>query len=146
MAKSTSGRKWAMDIGKTLKKRRDGLDTLVRLTAVDMFSTVVDMSPVREGRFINSWAVGINSQPTGGEASADPDVVHPPKPVVIERVTGECAPVKAGDTIYLTNNLPYAERLENEGWSDQAPDGMVGVTVRLFGGIVDGAAEKAFKD
>jgi hypothetical protein len=32
------------------------------------------------------------------------------------------------DILYLTNNLPYAQRLE-EGWSTQRPNGWVRVTV-----------------
>ena len=43
--------------------------------------------------------------------------------------------------MFLTNNLPYIETLErgrigNKG-SEQAPNGMVGITVAEFGGIVD---------
>jgi hypothetical protein len=35
-----------------------------------------------------------------------------------------------GGVFYLTNNLPYIRRLEYEGWSTQAPAGMVRVTLR----------------
>ena len=45
---------------------------------------------------------------------------------------------KAGDVIYLVNNLPYAKRIE-EGWSRQAPIGVVGLTVLEFQKIVDKA-------
>ena len=40
---------------------------------------------------------------------------------------------------FLTNNLPYIDRLEN-GWSHQAPAGMVGITVAEFEGIAERAA------
>jgi hypothetical protein len=43
--------------------------------------------------------------------------------------------VKAGDTITLVNNLPYAQRLEN-GWSGQAPNGMVSLTAQEFQQVV----------
>jgi hypothetical protein len=46
----------------------------------------------------------------------------------------------AGKVHYLTNNLPYAYRLEY-GWSRQAPNGMVGVTVVEFQSIVNAAAK-----
>ena len=36
-----------------------------------------------------------------------------------------------GQTMYLTNSLPYAQRLES-GWSGQAPAGMVKVTIANF--------------
>ncbi|WP_038342162.1 hypothetical protein [Acinetobacter sp. A47] len=38
---------------------------------------------------------------------------------------------KLGSLIYLQNNLPYIERLEN-GWSDQAPQGMVSTTMNMI--------------
>ena len=41
-----------------------------------------------------------------------------------------------GDAIYLVNNLPYAQRLEN-GWSTkQAPNGMVALSIQKFDGRV----------
>ncbi len=36
--------------------------------------------------------------------------------------------IKLSDVLYLTNNLPYAQRLE-EGWSTQRPSGWVRATV-----------------
>jgi len=41
-----------------------------------------------------------------------------------------------GDIVYLANNLPYAQRLE-DGWSQQAPEGMVKLTVQRFQQIAD---------
>jgi hypothetical protein len=36
--------------------------------------------------------------------------------------------MSAYENCYIQNNLPYAERLEN-GWSKQAPHGMVKITL-----------------
>jgi hypothetical protein len=47
----------------------------------------------------------------------------------------------AGHTIYIVNNLPYANALEN-GHSKQAPSGMVKVTLQEFPGIVSAAAQE----
>ncbi|NTX09022.1 hypothetical protein, partial [Myxococcus sp. CA040A] len=49
---------------------------------------------------------------------------------------------KLGDTVYVTNNLPYARRLEF-GHSAQAPRGMVRVTVARLREILEGALEDA---
>ena len=46
---------------------------------------------------------------------------------------------KAGHVFYLVNNLPYIRRLE-QGWSQQAPAGMVAVTVSEFQQTVARAA------
>jgi hypothetical protein len=37
--------------------------------------------------------------------------------------------LKIGYSAHLTNNMPYARRIEYEGWSNQAPAGMLRVTV-----------------
>ena len=47
--------------------------------------------------------------------------------------------VKAGGVEYITNNLPYAERLEY-GYSQQAPAGMVRVTAARFRELLARAA------
>ena len=52
-------------------------------------------------------------------------------------------PAKAAGTVHVwINNLPYAQRLE-DGWSKQAPSGMVGLAVREFRSIVESAAGEA---
>ena len=39
---------------------------------------------------------------------------------------------KRGETIYVTNSLPYAKRLEYDAWSKQATAGMVRISVMEF--------------
>ena len=51
--------------------------------------------------------------------------------------------VRLGEKLYITNNLPYAKRIE-DGYSQQAPAGMVKVTIAEFDSIVRKYA-KAFK-
>lgn len=46
-----------------------------------------------------------------------------------------------GHIFYITNSLPYAKRLE-DGYSTQAPAGMVALTVAEFQGIVKNAVLK----
>lgn len=42
-----------------------------------------------------------------------------------------------GYPIWITNSLPYAHRLEYEGWSQQAPAGMARLTIALLGQQVE---------
>jgi hypothetical protein len=42
----------------------------------------------------------------------------------------------AGSVTFLCNALPYAERLEYEGWSKQSPAGMVRVSMARIDAIV----------
>ena len=50
----------------------------------------------------------------------------------------------AGGVTYLSNSLPYAVPLEN-GWSKQAPQGMVKLTAQEFPQYVSQAAKDANK-
>lgn len=140
MAKSTSGKKWALDISKWVKATNGNLELVARRTVLDMFGRVVDKSPVDEGRFINDWQASVGSAATG--QINQPDKSGQRAREEIRRVADN---LKIGETAYLTNNLPYAERLENEGWSQQAPQGMVATTAQEFGGIVDDVAAEVFK-
>lgn len=87
-------------------------DERVRMIAGDMLSGVVSASPVDTGAFRANHRVSVNSEDNSvGEANN----------------SGAIKSAKFGDVIYIQNNLPYAERLEN-GWSGQAPVGVYGVT------------------
>lgn len=84
------------------------------------------------GRFKNNWYVGFDSQPT--ESNDTPDASGQGSNSRGMAVL-EVFRVGQVNSIYFTNNLPYARSLE-EGHSGQAPGGMVRVTaldaVQLF--------------
>tara|TARA_R110002167_G_scaffold75830_2_gene211566 strand:+ start:352 stop:807 length:456 start_codon:yes stop_codon:yes gene_type:complete len=50
-----------------------------------------------------------------------------------------------GEVYYLANNLPYIRRLEYEGWSTQAPAGMVRITMAKANRLLKAQARKANK-
>jgi hypothetical protein len=54
---------------------------------------------------------------------------------IVSSIPGQAA----GLVFYLTNNVPYAQRIE-DGWSRQAPNGLVALTAVEFQQIVDEAA------
>ncbi|ADO67694.1 tail completion or Neck1 protein [Escherichia phage HK639] len=76
------------------------------------------------GRFKNNWYVGFDSQPT--ETNDTPDASGQGSNSRGLAVL-EVFRVGQVNSIYFTNNLPYAAALEN-GHSTQAPGGMVGIT------------------
>ncbi|ERP08664.1 hypothetical protein L349_06189 [Enterobacter sp. MGH 3] len=76
------------------------------------------------GRFKNNWYVGLDSQPT--ETNYTPDASGQGSNTRGLAVL-EVFRVGQVNSIYFTNNLPYAQALEN-GHSNQAPGGMVGLT------------------
>lgn len=78
------------------------------------------------GRFKGNWQLSV-SFPT----SAPIERIDPNGSATIEAGSAALESFEAGPSIYIMNNLPYALRLEN-GWSKQAPFGMVAVTVVEF--------------
>lgn len=138
-------------------------DLVVKKVVIDMGTRVVERSPVgnRElwadnkvrmekglplqpkgyigGRFRANWQYG-NYTGGGLPMSSLPDIDASGQ-VSIDRITSGVPSDAAGMIHVLRNNLPYALRLE-EGWSTQAPAGMVGITVREFQAIVDKAVKE----
>ncbi len=100
------------------------LDTVVRKSTLDLFKAVVLKSPVDTGRFRANWNC------TRGEPSASTtESVDQSRGISEAQKALEFA---TGDVVYFCNGLPYAYRLENEGWSKQAPAGMIKISVTEF--------------
>ena len=125
------------------KNARRKMDLAVRRISLDIYKRVILKSPVDTGRFRGNWQAAIGRAPSGTDDSdtwPQGDVVGGEGPIYFAKVAEADAKLfgaKAGDTIYLANNLPYAVRLE-EGYSKtQAPQGMVALTVQEFAAIVD---------
>ena len=109
----------------------------VRKIALDVFTGVIQMSPVDTGRFRGNWQVATGQAPSGTVEMTDPSGA-----TVTAQVAGEIEGMEPGDVIYLVNNLPYAQRLE-DGWSQQAPGGMVALTVQRFRPVAEAAIRAA---
>lgn len=102
------------------------LDLAVQRISLELFERVILRSPVDTGRFRANWQVGIGRVPTGTLELTDAT-----GQATISKAQAAALSLEAGQTITLVNNLPYAQRLEN-GWSSQAPGGMVALTVQDF--------------
>ena len=109
---------------------------VLRRSAIDTLGRVTLRSPVDTGRFRANWAVGINEVAVSS-ASASKELGYGN---AIQQGQQKIAGVKTTDTIIISNNLPYAQRLE-DGYSGQAPYGMVAITVAEWPSIVKDASE-----
>ncbi len=80
------------------------------------------------GRFRGNWQVTFDTKATGQLERIDPqgDSTKSAASQVVLSFTSEVG------TIWAVNNLPYGPRLEFEGWSSQAPSGMVRISVAEF--------------
>lgn len=86
------------------------------------------------GRFRGNWQVSV-----GGVPTQPVDLIDPNGSETIARGAAALAGFKAGPSIFIVNNVPYAIPLEY-GHSSQAPTGVVRVTVAEFQQIVDEVA------
>lgn len=105
------------DVSKWVKKAGRNADKFVSEFTQDVAEEVVKRSPVDTGFFRSSWVASVNTVNTtyNGEAGGSPDF-------------SALINAKAGNVYYISNNAPYARRLEY-GYSKQAPQGMVRVTL-----------------
>lgn len=128
---------FSLNIRAWCEKAKDRGDLVVRKVALDMGSRVVLRSPVATGRFRANWQYGV-----GQPNTALLETVDPTGQTSIGRISSGAVTAKLGDVIYISNSLPYALKLEN-GWSKQAPAGMVGLTVTEFQAAVDRSVNAA---
>lgn len=114
-----------------LAKAGEKAELVVRKTALELQSQMIQASPVDTGRFRANWQCGIGAvnQTTTNRAGK---VGY----AALGRTSEALQGWKPGQTIYLTNSLPYAKRLEN-GWSKQAPAGIVALTVQNYANTLE---------
>jgi len=96
----------------------------IRAAALEVFTSIIERTPVDTGRARGNWQTSTNARPRGTLPirSANKAVAE----ANLSALTYTLA-----DTIYFANNLPYIQRLE-DGWSQQAPAGMVQVSLDGF--------------
>lgn len=121
---------FALDIAKFAEDAKGAIDDTMRAIIIEIGGSVIRMSPVDTGRFRGNWQFSIGAASTGELDRLDKNGFA----ATAELVNGAIQ-FKAGETAYIVNNLPYAIRLEY-GHSDQAPGGMVRITLERFQRIV----------
>lgn len=130
--------KFTLDVKAFCEKAKKNPEIVMRQVSMKLFSAIILGSPVDTGRFRNNWfASGATPSRetttyTGKQGTA-----------AIARVSKVITEARGyGWTeLTLTNNLPYAQRLEY-GWSKQAPVGMVRVNIARFNTLLNEEAAK----
>lgn len=89
---------------------------------LEALARVVRRTPVDTGRARGNWQATIGSPATG-----QVDAVDRGGGETVAAGARAIAKLPPYSVSFLTNNVPYAQRLE-EGWSQQAPKGMVALT------------------
>lgn len=151
---------FALQIREWKWKTRNKMHFIVQKVLLDISARIVERSPVGNpelwainkgrkgklrmpegyvgGRFRGNWQYATRE---GGVPDTPVDNVDPSGGDTISRIARGVGSEPAGYVHVLVNNLPYAVPLE-QGWSKQAPAGMVGLAVEEFKGIVDDIANQ----
>lgn len=116
---STKGFKEAI---KNIRKR---MDAHYQGIAKETNLRLMIRSPIETGRFKSNWNVGIN----GSDSTTDEKRNHHHVFTTLARNERTIKSAKIGDSIHITNALPYAKKLEY-GYSRQAPRGFLRITAQ----------------
>lgn len=119
-------RKFRADIDDWIDAAEKGLFEIVDVTCRQVIEDLVKLSPVDTGRFRGNWQITFNSPPLYALDNYDKEgartISEGERVMDIYRQTRG-----AGVTsIYFSNMLIYANALEY-GWSQQAPQGVLGI-------------------
>lgn len=144
-----------IDLNKILEKAGENASAIARKIALETYTKVVMKSPVDTGRLRGNWNIGINMTDVT-EYPADPSTLNsPPNSLSLVRATSALNNFKLGDTIFISNNLPYVYPLEYGlmgegsktigGFSRQAPQGFVRITYKEISSSLEDIGRKVIK-
>lgn len=133
---------FSSDIGKFIAKANRNVDSVVRKIVVDLGTSLVMKTPVGNptlwknpdgapagyvgGAARANWQYGNGTNPEGFL-----DAIDKGGNATINKIIGGVKSSPTASIHWIANNLPYIERLET-GWSKQAPQGMLRLTVTEF--------------
>jgi len=131
-----------------IKKAKKNPELVVRQVTIKLYSQIILASPVDTGAFRMNWQATVDTPATGTVEGLDPSGSQ-----AITRATNFVQQSAKWDEFRFTNNLPYAEAIEFGqypgngpntigGFSKQAPQGVVRVTVKRFQRLIDEAAAR----
>lgn len=130
---ATGGGAFTLQLQRFVDRAKANAELVVRKAGIEIYSQVVLKSPVDTGRFRANWLIGIGAVGTTTEATDKSGSS------TIARGTQQILQVQLGQSIWISNSLPYARRLEY-GYSRQAPTGMVRTTIAEWNRFLEQAA------
>ena len=147
-----SNEPFRLDISAFVAKAKGDLHAITHRVVADVASRIIERTPVGDpdlwasrapagyvgGRARSNWQLGINV-PVSGELYNAKDKGFPNASATLAAITDRIPADAGGKTYFISNNLPYAQRLE-DGWSSQAPRGMVHLAVIEWQQIIAAAA------
>lgn len=128
---------FSADLRKFAEASKRTMDETMKQVCLEIATRIVQRSPVDTGQFRGNWQLGDGGPDNRTDSPFDKQALgSPPSSETFTRWLDQLEGTRAGSIVYITNSLPYARRLEYEGYSKQAPAGMVRVTVVEYGQII----------
>ena len=118
------------------KKRMEQASSALKASVVRVGNNVIIQSPVDKGAFINNWNTSIGG--ISYELKPDNESGSTSLSELKEMVSG----IEMGEVAYFTNPLPYGPRLEYDGWSAKAPNGMLRINTAKWSKILNEEIER----
>ena len=129
---------FAADVSRITERAAKALDKTRQDVEIQLFTLIILRSAVDSGHFRGNWAIS-----TGSPATGILDQYYPKgqEQAAIDAGVQVIEALRGGRVTFMTNNLPYAVKLEY-GHSDQQPQGTVRRTAAQFQQVVDAAARR----
>ena len=123
----------SFDLSKFANLTKDKIEKIAKESIIELNENVAMTTPVDTGRLRYNWYPAINRYITTTSKNTDKTGIK-----VKAKIRGVMTKFKLGDTVTMTNALPYALRIEYTGHSRiKAPKGMVRINLAKFSQIVD---------
>ncbi|WP_213993864.1 HK97 gp10 family phage protein [Sodalis sp. dw_96] len=126
-----------MSIGKWAGDTIQRTENVGKEAAIELFGSVINDTPVDKGTLRANWQATADSPATGQLADTDISGAQ-----TVEKMTATVNALDQDFTVYLANNLPYAQVAEYGEWKDKngnpanGPKTVNGFAIRAPAGMV----------
>lgn len=118
-------------MARSIQKSKNKVEQYFQKLTIDLSTSIILKTPVDKGQLHWNWFVGngyINKS-TAEHTGDDKSGASSRNALQIDAIKVN------GQTIFISNSLPYAHRIEYEGWSKKAPAGMLRVSLAELNSI-----------
>lgn len=102
-------------------------ERVVRASLIETGQNIIAGTPVDKGRARNSWNTAIGTPDTTVRLDTSTSGAD-----ALQNLEGVASVLEVGQELFFTSDLIYMPRLEYEGHSQQAPQGMVRINLADF--------------
>lgn len=117
--------KFFLDLGRFEGRIPIDANVFKQKIALDILGGVVLKTPVKSGRAKGNWQVTLGDIPSSGETG----LFDKTGASALAAGEAQIFQVEAGEDLWIHNNVPYIQRLEEGHSKKQAPHGMLALTL-----------------